>query len=120
MGLKSMDRLRLMETFVRVVETGNFSAVARQELSEFTSDAGNWARQWIDWPGYRQFWTQVARTTARPPADREVIEPAVPVGHAPERHPRDLRVPQEQLEELVAEIVVGVDVLFRAGLGVAV
>jgi hypothetical protein len=30
MGLKSMDRLRLMETFVRVVETGNFSAVARQ------------------------------------------------------------------------------------------
>lgn len=25
-----MDRLRLMETFVRVVETGNFSAVARQ------------------------------------------------------------------------------------------
>lgn len=26
----NMDRLRLMETFVRVVETGNFSAVARQ------------------------------------------------------------------------------------------
>ena len=26
-----MDRLRLMETFVRVVETGNFSAVAREE-----------------------------------------------------------------------------------------
>lgn len=30
LGLKNMDRLRLMETFVRVVETGNFSAVARQ------------------------------------------------------------------------------------------
>lgn len=28
-----MDRLRLMETFVRVVETGNFSAVARQANS---------------------------------------------------------------------------------------
>jgi DNA-binding transcriptional LysR family regulator len=28
-----MDRLRLMETFVRVVETGNFSAVAREERS---------------------------------------------------------------------------------------
>lgn len=28
-----MDRLRLMETFVRVVETGNFSAVAREEQS---------------------------------------------------------------------------------------
>lgn len=28
--LRNMDRLRLMETFVRVVETGNFSAVARQ------------------------------------------------------------------------------------------
>src|SRR5574337_1214471 len=25
-----MDRMRLMETFVRVVETGNFSAVARE------------------------------------------------------------------------------------------
>jgi DNA-binding transcriptional LysR family regulator len=28
-----MDRLRLMETFVRVVETGSFSAVAREELT---------------------------------------------------------------------------------------
>jgi len=26
-----MDRLRLMEIFVRAVETGNFSAVAREE-----------------------------------------------------------------------------------------
>ncbi len=29
--IKSMDRLRLLETFVRVVESGNFSAVAREE-----------------------------------------------------------------------------------------
>jgi DNA-binding transcriptional LysR family regulator len=32
-----MDRLRLMETFVRVVETGNFSAVAREERSTQSS-----------------------------------------------------------------------------------
>jgi DNA-binding transcriptional LysR family regulator len=32
-----MDRLQLMETFVRVVETGNFSAVAREERSTQSS-----------------------------------------------------------------------------------
>jgi DNA-binding transcriptional LysR family regulator len=32
-----MDRLRLMETFVRVVETGNFSAVAREERATQSS-----------------------------------------------------------------------------------
>jgi len=32
-----MDRLKLMETFVRVVETGNFSAVAREERSTQSS-----------------------------------------------------------------------------------
>ena len=32
-----MDRLRLMEIFVRVVETGNFSAVAREERSTQSS-----------------------------------------------------------------------------------
>ncbi len=33
----------------------------------FTSDAdGGWSRRWIDWPGYGVFWTQLARTIARP------------------------------------------------------
>jgi DNA-binding transcriptional LysR family regulator len=32
-----MDRLQLMETFVRVVETGNFSAVARERLTTQSS-----------------------------------------------------------------------------------
>lgn len=33
----AMDRLQLMETFVRVVETGNFSAVARERLTTQSS-----------------------------------------------------------------------------------
>jgi uncharacterized membrane protein len=39
-------------------------------VTAFTSDASRWAREWIEWPGYRTFWTQVARTTARPAIDR--------------------------------------------------
>lgn len=39
-------------------------------VTAFTSDASIWAREWIDWPGYRLFWTQVARNTSRPAADR--------------------------------------------------
>ncbi|MBL0922433.1 MAG: VWA domain-containing protein, partial [Phycisphaerales bacterium] len=36
------------------------------QVGAFTSDAHHWARQWIDWPGYRQMWTQVARALSRP------------------------------------------------------
>lgn len=38
------------------------------QVAVFTSDAlpGGWARAWLDWPGYRQMWTQMARTLARP------------------------------------------------------
>jgi len=32
----------------------------------FTSDADRWARDWLGWPGYQTFWTQVARWAARP------------------------------------------------------
>jgi hypothetical protein len=33
----------------------------------FTSDAeGLWSHRWIDWPGYGNFWAQLARTIARP------------------------------------------------------
>jgi hypothetical protein len=39
-------------------------------VTAFTSDASTWAREWIKWPGYQQFWTQVARNTARPAVDR--------------------------------------------------
>ncbi len=39
-------------------------------VTAFTSDASTWAREWIGWPGYSEFWTQVARNTARPAADR--------------------------------------------------
>jgi len=36
-------------------------------VAAFTSDAHDrWAREWIDWPGYRQLWTGLARTIARP------------------------------------------------------
>ncbi|MDX2117031.1 MAG: VWA domain-containing protein [Planctomycetota bacterium] len=31
----------------------------------FTSDASRWAERWLDWPGYRTFWLQVARSAVR-------------------------------------------------------
>lgn len=39
-------------------------------VAAFTSDAHHWASRWIDWPGYGQLWTRIARTIARPPTDR--------------------------------------------------
>lgn len=37
-------------------------------VAAFTSDAHDrWAADWIDWPGYRQLWSALARTIARPP-----------------------------------------------------
>jgi hypothetical protein len=39
-------------------------------VAAFTSDASTWARAWLDWPGYRQLWTSIARTIARPKSDR--------------------------------------------------
>lgn len=35
------------------------------QVAAFTSDAGQWASKWIDWPGYRRLWTQLARSIGR-------------------------------------------------------
>ncbi|MBL8887506.1 MAG: VWA domain-containing protein [Phycisphaerales bacterium] len=35
------------------------------QVAAFTSDAGHWAANWIDWPGYRRLWTQLARSIGR-------------------------------------------------------
>ncbi|MBL8874476.1 MAG: VWA domain-containing protein [Phycisphaerae bacterium] len=35
------------------------------QVAAFTSDAGQWAARWIDWPGYRRMWTQLARSIGR-------------------------------------------------------
>lgn len=35
------------------------------QVAAFTSDAHRWAAGWLAWPGYGQFWTQVARSIAR-------------------------------------------------------
>ncbi|MFO0860448.1 MAG: VWA domain-containing protein [Phycisphaerales bacterium] len=35
------------------------------QVAAFTSDAGRWASKWIDWPGYRRMWTQLARSIGR-------------------------------------------------------
>lgn len=36
----------------------------------FTSDAKNdWARDWLDWPGYAALWSSIARAAARPRPD---------------------------------------------------
>ncbi len=38
----------------------------------FTSDAhDDWAREWISQPTYRQLWTQLCRSIARPPGNRD-------------------------------------------------
>ncbi|MFG0275680.1 MAG: VWA domain-containing protein [Phycisphaerales bacterium] len=39
-------------------------------VGAWTSDAHRWAANWLDWPGYRVFWTQAARSLARPSAGR--------------------------------------------------
>ena len=39
-------------------------------VAAFTSDAHHWAEPWLDWAGYGQLWTRIARTIARPPQDR--------------------------------------------------
>ncbi len=40
------------------------------QVAAFTSDAHNWGRAWVDWPGYRQVWTQLVRAIARPDSSR--------------------------------------------------
>jgi len=35
------------------------------QVACFTSDSQRWASSWIGWPGYRRFWSQVARTISR-------------------------------------------------------
>jgi Mg-chelatase subunit ChlD len=35
------------------------------QVAAFTSDAHRWASGWLDWPGYRRLWAQIARGIAR-------------------------------------------------------
>lgn len=39
------------------------------QVAAFTSDSQQWARQWIDWPGYEQFWGQLVRAMSRSTED---------------------------------------------------
>ncbi len=38
------------------------------QVAVFTSDAHQWAREWLDWPGYRKLWTQIVRVIGKPAA----------------------------------------------------
>jgi hypothetical protein len=40
------------------------------QVVAFTSDAHDWAKKWVPWPGYQKLWTQVVRSVSRPPASR--------------------------------------------------
>lgn len=40
------------------------------QVAAFTSDAHHWAKAWLDWPGYRQFWSQAARALSRSGGER--------------------------------------------------
>lgn len=39
------------------------------QVAAFTSDTQRWATPWIDWPGYEQFWGQLARAMSRSTED---------------------------------------------------
>lgn len=41
-------------------------------VAAFTSNASQWAGNWLGWPGYRKFWLQLARATARSAATSSV------------------------------------------------
>lgn len=42
-------------------------------VAAFTSDAkARWAAEWLGWPGYGKFWTEVARLLARPTERRDL------------------------------------------------
>jgi uncharacterized membrane protein len=40
------------------------------QVVAFTSDAHDWAKEWLAWPGYAKLWTQVVRSVSRPPSSR--------------------------------------------------
>lgn len=40
------------------------------KVAAFTSDAHQWAAEWLEWPGYEQFWTQTVRAMSRSASDR--------------------------------------------------
>ncbi len=44
------------------------------QVAAFTSDAraGGWAEPWIDWPGYRELWTTIAKTMARATSSQQL------------------------------------------------
>lgn len=42
----------------------------RGRVTAFTSDAHEWAADWLHWPGYAAMWTQIVRQTARPTSER--------------------------------------------------
>lgn len=39
-------------------------------VAAFTSDARTWAEDWIPWPGFEPFWSQLARIISRPTTSR--------------------------------------------------
>lgn len=42
------------------------------QVAAFTSDASSWAANWIQWPGYRRLWTQIARAIGRSASTSEL------------------------------------------------
>lgn len=56
------------------------------QVAAFTSDAAVWAEPWVQWAGYGQLWTQVARTIARPSTGRNVELRAVVEGETLRLH----------------------------------
>lgn len=43
------------------------------QVAAFTSDASRWAVNWIEWPGYRRLWTQIARTIGRSASSSDLV-----------------------------------------------
>lgn len=47
------------------------------QVAAFTSDAHDWARSWLDWPGYSQFWNALVRVVARPTSESEGLRASI-------------------------------------------
>lgn len=69
-GLAMTDQRKEPTIFQAILTPANEPVLAHWNVGlgqvvAFTSDAHRWAKEWIDSPVYREFWTRLCRTTAR-------------------------------------------------------
>lgn len=76
LGGVSLTQFRRSPTVVNVMATPEGEPLLAHwnvelgQVAAFTSDAHEWARGWVGWPGYGRFWTALTRVLSRAPAGR--------------------------------------------------